>query len=321
MVVRSAPGACTSRTRTSAPRCSCSPRSPRPTTSGWSGTRPWASPTWSAVRADVAAVELLFTSLLLQVAQRPVGRRTAAGAPVGVPVVPPLLPARLRPPDRRTAADRQAERHGRGSGRARRRPAPGPAQPPGGGRGAGRRALPARARHPQPGVGRRGRLVRRTRRGRTRRRRSSADLRGSAEATRRRPIRPRTQRFRGSATTRLTSGFCQWPGLAFEHEFDDDTEHSSGSPLAGAGAGDHHRARSGWRRRPRRGCGWWPSSTSAAAGTGWASIPARTGWPGSAACRRSPPASTSGWHGRCAACRRSRRRSAPAGCPTPRCGR
>ncbi len=168
-------------------------------------------------RADLAAVELLFTSLLLQVAQRAVGRRTAVGAPVGVPVVPPVLPARLRAPDRRAAAGRQAERHGRGSGRARRRPAPGPAQPPGGGRGAGRRALPTRARHPQPGVGRRGRLVRRTRGGRTRRRRPSpvltaltltARFRGSAHPARS-PSPPTPPpcsagsprgRFRGSAT-------------------------------------------------------------------------------------------------------------------------
>ena len=78
------PGGCTSRTRTSAPRCSCSPRSPTPTTCGWSGTRPSGSPTSSASRSDVGAVELLFTSLLLQVAQalaaaeRPLGRRSAS---------------------------------------------------------------------------------------------------------------------------------------------------------------------------------------------------------------------------------------------------
>ena len=183
-------------------------------------------------RADLAAVELLFTSLLLQVARALSAAERPVGAPVGVPVVPPVLPARLRAPDRRAAADRPAERHGRGSGRARRRPAPGPAQPPGGGRGAGRRALPARARHPQPGVGRRGRLVRRTRGGRARRRRPSPVLTALTLRALPRshpcritapppPIGGRHADVPRKRDASLTSGFCQWPWLASEHGFDD----------------------------------------------------------------------------------------------------
>ena len=71
-------------TRTSARRCSCWQRSPRPTTSPWST---WYQSLGIANlvggRPDLDAVELLFTSLLLQVAQglaaaeRQAGRRSA----------------------------------------------------------------------------------------------------------------------------------------------------------------------------------------------------------------------------------------------------
>ena len=101
------------------------------------------------------------------------GGRAVVGSAIGVPLVPPLVPARLRAPDRRAARQRAGARHRRGCGRARRRPPPRAALAPGGGGGESRRALPARAGRPQPGVGRRGRLVRRSRRRRTGRRRTA----------------------------------------------------------------------------------------------------------------------------------------------------
>ena len=105
------------------------------------------------VRADVAAVELLFTSLLLQVgpapcrppnARRDAGRRPGRSAGRSCSATRTGSANGCRPPRRRATAEAAAEHE--------RRPAPGPAQPPGGGRGRGSPSSFRACAPPAPGV-------------------------------------------------------------------------------------------------------------------------------------------------------------------------
>ena len=145
-------------------------------------------------RADLDAVELLFTSLLLQVAQGLAAAERYAG-PRSSPRT--FRRAFLLGYAHRIGERLQDARHRRGRCRAGGGPAAGAAVAAGGRRRRGGRAVPEAPHQPQPRLGRRGRLDRRPERGRAGRRRAAplaADLiRGRPE------VFPRERRGPGAA--------------------------------------------------------------------------------------------------------------------------